>query len=272
MPYPRIVPHQDGAGIIEAVGDRVRRSRVGERVWLYESQWQRPFGSCAEYIALPADRAVPLPDRTSFVEGACLGIPAMTAHRCVFADGPVSGHTILITGGAGVVGYYAIQLARWGEATVIATVSSDEKAARARQAGAHHVINYRTDDVSKAVRELTSGAGVHRVVDVALGVNLPTSVEVLRPNCAIAAYASDEQPEPVLPFRPMLAKDLMLRMVLVYVMPPSAKQAAIADITNLLERGVFRHQIAATLPLEDVVAGHELVETGRRIGAVVITM
>lgn len=270
MPFPRIVPHQDGAGVIEAVGAGVPSTRVGERVWLFEAQWQRPFGTAAERVAIPATRAIPLPARVSFTEGACLGIPAMTAHRAVFADGPVEGQTVLVTGGAGVVGFYAIQFARWGGATVIATVSSAQKAERAREAGAHHVVDYRAEDVAARVRAMSGGGGVHRIVEVALGRNMLVSVDVLRPNGVIAAYASDEEVEPRVPFRPLLTKDATLRFVLVYVMPRAAKLAAIRDITGCLERGELKHQIATELPLEEIVKAHQLVETGQRIGAVVL--
>ncbi len=271
MPYPRIIPHQDGAGVVEAVGSRVGSVRVGNRVWIYEAQWQRPYGSGAEYVALPAERVVRLPDVVSFTHGACLGIPAMTAHRCVFADGPVAGDTVLVTGGAGGVGFYAIQFAKRGGATVIATVSSDEKAERAREAGADHVIDYRRADVVATVNEVTSGEGVHRIVEVALGANLPVSVRILRPNGIIATYASDADPEPRLPFRPLLSKDATVRTVLVYVMPRAAKDHAIAEITTALERGELRHQVAAELPLNDVAAAHEIVETGQRMGCVIVT-
>ncbi len=270
MPFPRIVPHQDGAGVIERVGDGVPRARVGERVWIYEGQWQRPFGTCAELIALPSARAVRLPDGVGFVEGACLGIPAMTAHRLVFADGKVTGQTVLVTGGAGVVGFYAIQFARWGGATVVATVSSDQKAARARDAGAHHVVNYRTEDVAARVDELTGGAGVHRIVEVALGTNLATSVKVLQPNGVIATYASDDDLEPRVPFRPLLGKDATIRFVLVYVMPRPAKDAAIRDITACLEAGALKHQVATELPMDRTVDAHAMVETGQRVGCVVV--
>ncbi len=270
MPYPRIIPHQDGAGVVEAVGGGVRSVRVGDRVWIYEAQWQRPYGSGAEYVALPAERVVRLPDAVSFTHGACLGIPAMTAHRCVFADGPVTGQTVLVTGGAGVVGFYAIQFAKRGGATVIATVSSDEKARRAREAGADHVINYRSGDVAAAVRDVSGGVGVHRIVEVALGANLPVSVQILRPNGVIATYASDADPEPRLPFRPLLGKDATVRTVLVYVMPRAAKDHAIAEITAALERGQLRHQVAAEVGLDEVAAAHEMVEMGRRTGCVIV--
>ncbi len=270
MPFPRIVPHQDGAGVIEAVGEGVPATRVGQRVWLYEAQWQRPFGTAAERVAIPAGRAIPLPARVSFTEGACLGIPAMTAHRAVYADGPVEGQTMLVTGGAGVVGFYAIQFARRGGATVIATVSSAQKAERAREAGAHHVVDYRAEDVAARVRAITAGGGVHRIVEVALGRNMPVSVDVLRPNGVIAAYASDEEVEPKVPFRALLSKDATIRFVLVYVMSRGAKFAAIKDIAGCLDRGELAHQIATELPLDEAVRAHQLVETGQRIGAVIL--
>src|SRR6185503_9292184 len=152
-------------------GEGVSAGRVGERVWLYEAQLERPFGTAAEHVALPAHQAVPLPDGTSFAEGACLGIPAMTAHRCVFADGPVAGQTILVTGGAGAVGHYAIQLARWGGANVIATVSGADKAAHAKAAGADHIVNYKSDDVAQSVKDITKGQGADRAIEVEFGGN-----------------------------------------------------------------------------------------------------
>jgi NADPH:quinone reductase-like Zn-dependent oxidoreductase len=194
----------------------------------------------------------------------------MTAHRCVFADGPVGGQTILVTGGAGAVGFYAIQFAKRAGATVIASVSSDEKAERAREAGADHVINYRDAGAAAAINEI-GGGGVHRIVEVALGANLPVSTQVLRANGVIAAYASDADPEPRFPFRPLLGKDATVRTVLVYVMPRAAKEHAIADITAALESGGLRHQVAAELPLDDVAAAHDMVETGNRIGSVIVT-
>ncbi|HEU5320133.1 MAG TPA: NADPH:quinone reductase, partial [Methylomirabilota bacterium] len=196
MGYPRVVPHQDGAGVIDAVGPGVPAARVGERAWLYIVQWQRPWGTAAEYTVVPARLAVTLPAHTSFAEGACLGIPAVTAHRCLFADGPLAGQTVLVTGGAGAVGHYAVQLAKWADATVIATVSSPEKAALAAAAGADHTVNYRTGDAAAEILELTGGAGVDRIVDVDFGANLPVSARVLKTSGTIAAYASTGEPEP----------------------------------------------------------------------------
>ncbi len=270
MAFPKIIPHQDGAGVIEAVGDGVGPHRVGEHVWIYEGQWQRPFGTGAQYIALPASRAVTLPNDVAFTDAACLGIPVMTAHRCVFADGPVKDRTVLVTGGAGAVGHYAIQLAKWGGAHVITTVSSDEKAAVARTAKPDHIINYRTTDTAARIMEMTGGAGVDRIVEVAFGANLPVSLQVLRTNGAIAAYASDAEMEPRVPFRPFLARDATVRYVLVYVMPPDAKEAAIGAITHLLEIGLLRHQIHREYEMGDVAAAHEAIERGESLGNVVV--
>ena len=272
MAFPRIIPHQDGAGVIEAVGDQVPASRVGERVWIYEGQWQRPFGTGAESIAIPAERAVKLPDAVSFTEGACIGIPIMTAHRCVFADGPVTGKSILVTGGAGSVGHYAIQLAKWGGATVITTVSSDEKAQAARTAGPDHVLNYKTEDVAARVMEMTGGQGVDRIVEVAFGANLPTTQKIIKTNGVVATYASDAEMEPKVPFRPFLARDVTVRFVLVYVMPRAAKDAAIKDITGCLDKGTLRHRVFKEFAMADVADAHEAVETGRALGNVVVTI
>jgi NADPH:quinone reductase len=208
MGFPRVVPHQDGAGVIDAVGPGVPASRVGERVWLYTVQWQRPWGTAAEYTVVPAPRAVTLPSNTNFAEGACLGIPAITAHRCLFADGPIDGQMVLVTGGAGAVGHYGIQLAKWAGARVVATVSSREKAVLAMEAGADHVVNYRTGDTAAEILELTGGAGVDRIVDVDFGGNLAVSVKVIKVNGVVAAYASAGDTEPKLPYSAIMARNV----------------------------------------------------------------
>ena len=268
--YRRIIPHSDGAGVIDQVGPGVPPARLGERVWVYNGQWQRPFGTAAEHIALPASQAVRLPDGLGFVEGACLGIPAMTAHRCVFADGPVAGQTVLVTGGAGAVGHYAVQLARWGGATVIATVSSEGKAAHARTAGARHVINYKSEDVAARVRECTGGRGVDRIVEVDFGANLAVSQAVLKPHGVIAGYASMSVPEPVLPFYRLMGMNATVRLVFVYELPASAMAQACSDITGWLQSGTAKHLIAARFPLAQLARAHEVVEGGRQVGNVVI--
>jgi len=270
MGYPRVVPHQDGAGVIDKVGSGVPASRVGERVWLYIVQWQRPWGTAAEFTVVPAPLAVTLPANTSFAEGACLGIPAVTAHRCLFADGPLAGQTVLVTGGAGAVGHYAVQLAKWAGARVIATVSSPEKAALAAAGGADHTVNYRTSDAATEILALTGGAGVDRIVDVDFGANLPVSVKVLKTNSTIATYASMGEPEPKLPFYALMAKNATIRPVLLYTMPDRAKDEAARDIAHLVETGRLIHVIGARFPLERIVEAHRAQESGTVTGNIVV--
>jgi NADPH2:quinone reductase len=270
MAFPRVIPHQDGAGVIEAVGADVPTQRVGERVWVYEATWNRPGGTAAEFTVVPAQRAVRLPDKTDFDAGACLGIPALTAHRAVFADGPVDGQTILVTGGAGAVGSAAIQFAKWAGATVISTVSSDDKATAAHAAGADHTINYKTQDVVSEVKRLTHDAGVERIVDVDFGGNLPVSVQIVRMHGTIASYASRGDPEPKVPFRALMQKNINVLAILVYTMPESAKAAGMADITRALEAQALRPVIGARLPLARIAEAHSTVERGSIIGNVVL--
>ncbi|MCT4682237.1 MAG: NADPH:quinone reductase [Roseicyclus sp.] len=187
MAYPRVIPHSDGAGVSEAVGAGVDAARIGERVWVWNAGWQRAFGTAAEFVALPAEQAVRLPDGVSFAEGACFGIPAMTAWYAVMGDGPVAGQTVLVTGGAGTVGRYAVQMARAAGARVIATVSSAEKGAHST---AEEWVNYRETDVADAVMEMTGGAGVDRIVEVDFGANQATSLALVKPGGVIASYAS----------------------------------------------------------------------------------
>jgi NADPH:quinone reductase len=270
MGYPRVVPHQDGAGVVDKVGPGVPATRVGERVWLYIVQWQRAWGTAAEFTIVPARLAVRLPANTSFAEGACLGIPAVTAHRCLFADGPLAGQTVLVTGGAGAVGHYAVQLAKWAGATVIATVSSSEKAALAAMAGADHTVNYRTGDTAAEILKATGGAGVDRIVDVDFGANLPVSVKVLKVNGTIATYASMGEPEPKLPFYALMAKNATIRPVLLYTMPERAKDEAARDIAHLVETGRLVHTIGARFSLERIVEAHQAQESGKVTGNIVV--
>lgn len=267
---PRVIPNSDGAGTIDRVGAGVPRRRVGQRVWVYNGQWQRPSGTSAQYIVLPAALAVPLPRKLSFQQGACLGIPVMTAHRCLFADGPIRKMNVLVTGGAGVVGHYAVQLARWAGARVIATVSSDEKALHVRRAGAHDVINYGSEDPGARLREMTRGEGVHRVVDVEFGANLAGYLKALRPDAVVTTYSSTKVPTPTLPFYDLMRLNFTLRMVFVYTMPAAAKARALADIARWISSGRPKFAIAARFPLHDIVAAHELVESGNKTGHVIL--
>ncbi|MBT3400582.1 MAG: NADPH:quinone reductase [Rhodospirillaceae bacterium] len=271
--FPQIVPHSDGAGVIDQVGTGVDGARVGERVWIYCGQWQRALGTAAEYIAIRADYAIALPDGVDLVSGACLGIPAVTAHYAVFADGPVTGQNVLVTGGAGAVGNYAIQLAKWGGAAkVIATVSSPEKAALAAKAGADHVINYREADVVAEVMAATDGDGVDRIVEVAFGVNLSTTVAVLKDNGVVATYASDNAPTPELPFYPMMMKNAQLRWVFMYKIPDAAVIQAFDDISTWLAAGPSEHLVGRIFPLDETAAAHEFLESGQSTGTVIIAL
>ena len=257
-----VVPHFDCAGVIDQVGDGVDAGRLGNRVWVYEAQWGRDLGTAAEFTTVPGSRAVPLPPNATFTEGACLGIPALTAHRCVYADGPVEGQTVLVTGGAGAVGAYAIQCARLGGARVLSTVSRDEKVRIARAAGSDVVINYREEDVAARVSELTEGEGLDRIVEVEMGGNLDASIEMLKANGVISAYASEGEPQPAVPFYTLLYKNLTVRFELVFLMPEEAKQKAVEDLTKWLAEGELRHTVAERFALENIVAAHESVESG----------
>jgi len=266
---PRVIPNSDGAGEIDRVGPGVSKSRLRQRVWTYNGQWQRASGTSAQYIALPAGLAVPLPRKLTWAQGACLGIPVMTAHRCLFADGPIREMTVLVAGGAGVVGHYAVQLARWAGARVIATVSSPEKAAHARKGGAHATIDYRTENVAERLDALTRGKGVDRVVDVELGVNLPTYEKMLRPAAMIATYAASTAQDFALPLR-LRQRNITVRMVFVYTMPDAAKRQAIADLSRWISTGRPKFAIAARFPLDEIAAAHETVESGKKIGHVIL--
>jgi NADPH:quinone reductase len=272
MSFPAITPHQDGSGVIDAVGAGVDSARVGERVWLYMAQRGRPFGTSAEYTVVPAERAVHLPDNASFSDGASLGIPAMTAHYALFSDGPIRGKTVLVQGGAGAVGFYAIQLAKWGGAKrVITTVSRDEQAAQAKLAGADIIINRKTEDVIERIRNVTATqAGVDRIIEVDFGANHDVSVAVLAQNGVIASYASDAVRNPALNYFAFASKNAVLRTVLIYEAPQSARDAAARDIVQLLETGYLKHQVSAHMPLDQIVAAHEAMESGKTIGKILL--
>ncbi|MET3528451.1 NADPH:quinone reductase [Phenylobacterium koreense] len=271
MAYPRITPNSDGAGVVEAVGPGVAASWVGKRVWFYNGQRNgRAFGSAAEYIELDTDLLSVLPDDVSFAEGATLGIPCMTAHRSLFVAGPVQGRTVLVTGGAGAVGHYAVQLAAWAGATVIATVSSEAKAERAWAGGADHVIDYRREDVAARVRELTDGEGVHHVVDVDFGGNLAATLASLRLNGSIAYYATKGARAPATPAGEVMRLNLSINGVYLPVSPHEARRRAQADITRWIGTGERILSVAGRFPLEDCAGAHELVEAGGKVGTVVV--
>jgi NADPH2:quinone reductase len=267
-----VIPNSDGAGIIEAVGEGVAASRVGERVWVYQAQFARRLGTAAEYIALDSSRAATLPDNVAFDVGACLGIPAMTAHRCVFADGDVAGQTIVVTGAAGRVGFYAVQWASQAGATVIATASNDADSAACKAAGAAHIVNHRSDTFADDILAANGGERVDRVIDLEFGTNLPAWIATLKTSGTIAAYGSAVVSEPTLPFFQLLYMDMNIRFVIVYAMPESAKQHAIMDINSALAAERLTHRIAATFQLEDIAAANELIEQGTVRGAVILSI
>ncbi len=260
------VPHHDGAGVIEAVGDGVDPARVGQRVWLWLAAAGRRWGTAAEWSVVPQDQAVPLPDGASLELGASLGVPALTAHWCVFADGPVTGKTVLVAGGAGAVGHFAIELAARAGARVIATASGPEKAELARKAGAAHVVNYRDADAADQIRAAVGQTD--RVIEVALGANLSLDLAVARPGSAIVTYAA-EPADPVLPVRACMTANVTIRFILLYGVPRPALRQAAADITAALTEGALTELPVHRFALSDIVAAQQACEAGA-IGKVVV--
>jgi NADPH2:quinone reductase len=276
LPFPEVVPNQDGAGTIDAVGEGVEPSRVGERVWLWEASWERADGTAQEYVVLPERQAVVLPDAASFALGASLGIPALTAHRCLtvsalgpsrLGPGALTGCTVLVAGGAGAVGHAAIQLARWAGARVIATVSGPEKEGLARAAGADHVVNYRSGAAAEEIRGIAPD-GVSIVVEVAPAVNAVLDANVLAPNGTVAAYANEGGGGDVgLSVRELLFRNARYQFVLVYTVPVEAKEEGVADVAAAVAAGALPVGEEAGLPLhryplEQTAEAHAAVEAG----------
>ncbi len=270
LPFPRIVPHSDGSGVIDAVGEGVERRRIGERVWLWNAAWGRAQGTAAEFIAVPAQQAVRLPDGVDLEAGACLGIPALTACHAVTVDGGVRDQAVLIAGGAGAVGHYAIQLAKLrGARKIIATVSSQAKAELALAAGADHAINYKTASLVQECHELTQGTGVDRIIEVDLAVNVGADLQMLRPEGTIVVYGSGGG-EIAVPFVPAILKMARFSFFIVYNLNAGDRRRAETELTRLLAERRLTHNIAARLPLERIAQAHELVEQGRAVGNVVL--
>jgi NADPH2:quinone reductase len=271
LEFPRVIPNSDGAGVIDQVGQGVARLKVGQRVWLFNGQRNgRAFGTAAEYIALAEQLVTPLPESLSFAQGATLGIPAMTAWCSLFSDGPVAGKTVLVTGGAGAVGHYAVQLAKWGGARVIATVSSDAKAEHARLGGADLIVNYKGEDVVARALAFTDGHGVDRVVDVDFGGNIATTLKLMAMNSTIAVYATNGNRTPVVPMRELMEKCIALRTLVLFALPPPLLAAAQADITKWLAAGPRLHAIAGQFALHETAQAHLAVEKGDKLGTVIV--
>ena len=261
------IPHHDGAGVIEAVGDGVDPARVGQRVWLWMSAAGRRWGTAAEWTVVTERQAVQLPGNASLELGASLGVPAMTAHWCLFADGPVSGKTVLVAGGAGAVGHYAIELAVRAGAHVVATASGAEKAELARKAGAAHVVNYRDPDAADQIRAAVGH--VDRIIELALGANLALDLAVIKPGSMIVTYAA-EPADPVLPVRAFMTANVTMRFVLLYGVPRAALHRAAEDVTAALADGALTELPVHRFGLADIVAAQEAAEAGP-LGKVLVT-
>ncbi len=268
MPAPLIIPHSDGAGVIDAIGSGVSPTRLGERVWTWNAQWKRAFGTAAEFIALPSAQAVALPDDVSFEVGACLGIPVFTALQAVRTANPHAGDTVLIAAGAGSVGHYAIQLAKRRGARVLTTVSGEEKAAHALSAGADAVINYRTEDVGERVRELAPD-GVDGVIEMDLTRNVAYYPRILKPHATCAVYGMSAN-QSTLPSLALMSLNIRLIFMFIYELTPADRAAGLAEITELLKADALTHTIARRMPLAEIAQAHELIEQAAVLGNIVL--
>ena len=267
--FEQVIPHSDGSGVIEAVGEGVDPARIGTRVWIWNGQWQRAFGTASTHITLPSEQAVQLPDDVALETGAVLGIPGLTAAEAVFGGGDVTGKTLLISGGGGTVGYLAVQLAVWAGAHVIATCSPRDME-RVKAAGAHTVLDYRSDTLSADILAANGGALVDRVLEVEFGANVTMNSEVIGINGTIAAYGSQIEMMPTLPFRPLLFKAVTLDVILIYLLPLPARLERIEALHAALLDGALSCPIAQVYPLHDCAAAHDAVLTGGRAGAVLL--
>jgi NADPH:quinone reductase len=255
------IPHHDGAGVIDAVGEGVDPGRAGQRVWVMMAAAGSPRGTAAEWSVMPQEQALPLPDNASFELGAALGVPAVTAHRCLFADGPVDGKTILVAGGAGAVGHFAIELAKRAGARVITTVSGPQKAELAAKAGADLVVNYREPGAAEEIRSFAGQVGVDRVIEVALGANLKLDLAVIAGDAQVVCYAA-EAVDPALPVRACMNANVVLRFVLLYGVPREALAQAARDVTAALAAGALTELPVTRFPLEQTAAAQDAVEAG----------
>lgn len=269
MPFPRIVPHSDGAGVIEAVGQGVPTTRIGRRVWTWNAQWRRPFGTASRYVTLASEQAVDLPDNVSDPVGACLGIPALTAQFAVEMSRLNPGQTVLVQGGAGAVGHYAVQMAKQRGARVIATVGGAQKAEHALSAGADAVIDRKAEDVAGRIAEITGGKGVERVLEVDLTANAALYPAILSSHARVVVFGVSGV-ESTLPARWLLRASSEIRFILVYELTAAERIAAVAALTKSLTDGTLSHTIGLTLPLAKAAEGHEAVERGSVMGNVVL--
>ncbi|WP_233238234.1 NADPH:quinone reductase [Bordetella sp. LUAb4] len=277
QPWPRVIPHHDGAGTVEAVGSGVDPQRIGQRVWLYECQIDRAGGTAAEYVTVPEALAVPLPDNVSFDIGAALGVPALTAWFCADRAGAAPGRNVLVHGAVGAVGFYAAQMARLRGARVLGTVSNEQQAAVAQAAGIETVL--RGDDLPLRAREWLEAQGhaatqssFDGIIDLDFAANLAANVELAAVNGRLAVYASDTNLEPAVPVRALMRRNLQVAFLLLYTLPLEEKRRAITDLTGWLTLDALRHPAIHAYPLEDIASAHEAVETRRHVGKVIVRL
>ena len=266
--FEQIVPNSDGSGIITAVGEAVDKSRIGQRVWIWNGQWQRPNGTAAEYISVPSAQAVEMPENMSFETGACLGIPGLTASYCTLGDGALSGKTVFVSGGAGAVGHTCIQLAKWSGATVIAS-GSENGFEHIRQAGADHVFDYRDPDLSKKILDICP-PGVDRAIEVEFGENINLLHKIVRQNGEISLYGGAKNMSPTFPFGPYLFKALKINIALIYILPKQDRDLAIKALHDAHSEGALKMAVGNVFSLEECALSHDATLTPGRKGSVLL--
>lgn len=271
--FDRVIPHSDGAGIIEAVGAGVDSARIGQRVWIWNGQWQRAMGTCAEMIAVPSEQAVLLPEHISFEAGACLGIPALTAWQAVEHAGDIAGKTVLVIGAANAVGAYCTQMAKRKGARVIGTVGGQTKAQLAKALGADHTVDYKQEQCVQDVIDIAGVGGVDVIIDMDFSsVNRFVVGGALKDHGLIVCYGSNDMINPVFDFRPWLFQSVTLKLFLVYTLTAQERRAALDGLNQLLQENALQHDIGARFKLEEAAIAHETVEQGKTIGNVVIEL
>ena len=266
--FDQIIPNSDGSGIITSVGPGVDKERVGQRVWIWNGQWQRPNGTAAEYISLPSEQAVLMPDNMSFETGACLGIPGLTAAYCTLGDGTLKGKTVFISGGAGAVGHNCIQLAKWAGAKIIAT-GSEARFDHISNAGADHILDYRDPDLVKKVLEL-SPTGVDRAIEVEFGENVNLLHQITKANGSISLFGGAKNMNPVFPFGPYLFKALKINIALIYILPEEDRKLAIKYLHDAHKDGALNTAIGKIFSLEECAEAHDSTLEPGRTGSVLI--
>ena len=271
LPFPLIIPHSDGAGVIDKVGRGVKKDRVGKRVWLMNGQWGRPCGTAAEYICIESKFVIDLPESVNMHEAACFGIPFMTAHRAVMFDGPILGQTILVQGGAGAVGHYAIQVAKFNGARVITTVSSDEKADTVYKVGADEIINYKIENILERIKAVTDGRGVNRIIELDIATNGPTYSSILAEHGTVILYGTSDV------MANFAAADFFfkwatLKGFIIYTINDAQRDESVSALNVMIEKGALQTTISSQHALEDIVSAHQIVENSQQIGNVVINI